>query len=239
MIPWSIARVGLLCHIGVLLTLIGGCSALRSPATLPPAFYSLDSASGESESARTARAAGSIGAPTLIVNPPQAAAGFDSRRIIYVREAHRLDYFAHSEWVDTPARMLAPLIVAVIESSGTFRSVLLAPTAAAGELRLDTEILRLQQDFSSQPSRVRFTLRAHIVDSTTRRVLASRVFDENVATATADPYGGVVSANRAVQSVLEQLAGFCTTVVVQSQTAAVEAAKQVVEPKPSPPSHGS
>jgi cholesterol transport system auxiliary component len=239
MIPWSIARVGLLCSIGILLTSIGGCSALRSPATLPPVFYSLDSASGESESARTARAAGSIGAPTLIVNPPQAAAGFDSRRIIYVRAAHRLDYFAHSEWVDTPARMLAPLIVAAIESSGTFRSVLLAPTAAAGELKLDTEILRLQQDFSSQPSRVRFTLRAYIVDNRTRRVLASRVFDEIVAAATEDPYGGVASANRAVQSVLEQLASFCTTVVVQSQTGSAEAAKQVVEHPHSPPSHES
>ena len=239
MISWSIARIGLLCSIGVLLTSIGGCSAFRSPATLPPSFYSLDSASGKSESARTARAAGSIAAQTLIVNPPQAAAGFDSRRIIYVREAHRLDYFAHSEWVDTPARMLAPLIVAAIESSGTFHSVLQAPTAAVGELRLNTEILRLQQEFSSQPSRVRFTLRAYIVDNKTRRALASRVFDEIVAAATEDPYGGVASANRAVQSVLEQLAGFCTTVVVQSQTGSAEAAKQVVEHPHSPPSHGS
>jgi phospholipid/cholesterol/gamma-HCH transport system permease protein len=60
-----------------------------------------------------------------------------------------------------------------------------------------------------------------------------------VAAATEDPYGGVASANRAVQSVLEQLAGFCTTVVVQSQTGSAEAAKQVVEHPHSPPSHGS
>jgi cholesterol transport system auxiliary component len=68
--------------------------------------------------------------------------------------------------------------------------------------------VRLQQDFASQPSRVHFTLRAHLVDSATRRVLAWRVFDESVAAATDDPYGGVVAANRAVQTVLEQLAGF-------------------------------
>jgi hypothetical protein len=77
----------------------------------------------------------------------------------------------------------------------------LAPTAAAGDLRLDTEILRLQQDFTSQPSRVRFTLRAYVVDNTTRRVLASRVFDESVAAATDDPYGGILAANRAVQRI--------------------------------------
>jgi cholesterol transport system auxiliary component len=49
-----------------------------------------------------------------------------------------------------------------------------------------------------------------MVDSKTRRVLAQREFDESVAAASEDPYGGVMAANRAVQVVLERLAGFCT-----------------------------
>ena len=92
--------------------------------------------------------AAAAAAPTLIVNPPHAAAGFDSPRIIYVREAHKLEYFAHSEWVDPPARMLAPLLVAAVENSGAFRAVVLTPSAAAGDLRLDTEIIRLQHEFA-------------------------------------------------------------------------------------------
>jgi cholesterol transport system auxiliary component len=126
-----------------------------------------------------------------------------------VRKAHQLEYFAHSEWVDTPARMIAPLIVAAIQNRGMFRAVVLTPSAAAGDLRLDAEIMRLQHDFASQPSRVQFTLRAYIVDNASRRVLAWRDFDETVAAASEDPYGGVIAANRAVQTVLEQLAGFC------------------------------
>jgi cholesterol transport system auxiliary component len=200
----SIARP---CRLGaacLLLTLAGGCGALFPTTTTPqPSFYSLDSARVAAPTAAPAAA------PTLIVNPPHAAAGFDSSRIIYVRETHKLEYFSRNEWVDTPARMLAPLIVAAVENSGTFRAVVLTPSAAAGDLRLDTEIVRLQHDFSSQPSRVRFTLRAYIVDNTTRRVLASREFDETVAAASKDPYGGVVAANRAVQNVLEHLASFC------------------------------
>ena len=209
MINLSFARLCRLCLAGLLLTLAGGCSALRPTATPQPASYSLDSVRIEASAATHAPATLSIAAPTLIVNPPHAASGFDSQRIIYVREAHQLEYYAHSEWVDTPARMLAPLIVAAVENSGAFRAVVLTPSAAAGDLRLDTEIVRLQHDFSSQPSRVRFTLRAYIVDNTTRRVLAWREFDETVTAASEDPYGGVVAANRAVQSVLEQLASFC------------------------------
>ena len=205
----SFARPCGLCAAALLLTLAGGCDTLRPTATPPPSLYSLDNGRIESRAPGASPAPASQAAPTLIVNPPHAATGFDSQRIIYVRKAHQLEYFAHSEWVDTPARMIAPLIVAAIQNRGMFRAVVLTPSAAAGDLRLDTEIMRLQHDFGSQPSRVQFTLRAYIVDNATRRVLAWREFDETVAATSEDPYGGVVAANRALQAVLELLAGFC------------------------------
>lgn len=210
MIKLSFARLHRLCVAGLLITLIGGCSALRPTGTAQPAFYSLDNARAEAREVARVPTARLQTAPTLVVNPPHAASGFDSQHIIYVREPHQLEYYAHNEWVDTPARMVAPLIVAAVENSGTFRAVVLTPSAAVGDMRLDTEIVRLQHDLGSQPSRVRFTMRAYIVDNTTRHVLALREFDETIAAQSESPYGGVVAANRAVQAVLEQLAGFCT-----------------------------
>jgi cholesterol transport system auxiliary component len=195
------------------LIMVGGCAALRPTATPHPAFYTLDNAriaaQAETKSGPGAPVPLSVATQTLIINPTHAAAGFDSQRIIYVRESHKLEYFAHSEWVDPPARMLAPLLVAAVESTGAFRAVVLTPSAAAGDLRLDTEIVRLQHEFDTQPSRVRFTLRAHLVDIKSRRVLAWREFDATVPAASEDPYGGVVAANRAVQVLLEKLATFC------------------------------
>ena len=196
---------------GLSLTAVCACSAL-SPSTTPqPSFYSLDSMQRAAPAAapEAIRPAAPAAAPPLIINPPHASAGFDSSRIIYVREAHKLQYFAHSEWVDPPARMLAPLLAAAAGNSGAFRVVVLTPSAAAGDLRLDTEIIRLQHEFQPRPSRVRFTLRAYLVDNKTRRVLAWREFDAAVPAASEDPYGGVVAANRAVQTVLEELSVFC------------------------------
>ncbi len=204
----SLARPCRLSTAGLLLTLLAGCSALRPASVEQPAFYSLDNVRTEARTGTAASATASAAAPTLIVNPLRAASGFNSQRIVYVREAHQLEYYAHSEWVDSPARMIAPLIVATIGNSGRFRAVVLTPSAAHGDLRLDTEIVRLQHDLSRTPSGVRFTLRAYIVDNTTRQVLARREFDETVAAASEDPYGGVLAANRAVQTVLEQLANF-------------------------------
>jgi cholesterol transport system auxiliary component len=201
-----VAKRWRLVPVGLLALALGACSVLRPVTTPPPAFYSLDSAkSARSPSSGAATAT----APTLVISPPRAVAGFDSQRIVYVREPHKLDYFAHSEWIDPPARMLGPLLVTEIQNSGAFHAVVLTPAAAAGDLRLDTEIVRLQHEFLGNPSRVRFTLRATLVNDRTRRVLAWREFDHYIEATSENPYGGVVAANRAVQTVLEQLSDFC------------------------------
>lgn len=223
----SFARRYRLGAAGLSLTLAGGCGLLSPTSTPQPSFYSLDGARIEARAAPPRPETSSqTAAPTLIINPPHAATGFDSQRIIYAREAHKLEYFARNEWVDTPARMLAPLIVGAVENTGAFRAVVLTPSAAVGDLRLDTEIIRLQHEFRTRPSGVRFTLRAYIVDSATRRVLAWREFDETVAAASEDPYGGVVAANRAVQTVLEHLGGFCAEAAGSWQPPAAEVPKR-------------
>ena len=205
----GLCRLGTAGALLVLLALSAGCSGLSATATPQPSFYSLDSALIDARATSGAPATAANSLPTLIVNPPHAVSGFDSQRIIYVREAHKLEYFAHSEWVDTPARMIAPLIITAVESTGQFRAAVLTPSAVSGDLRLDTEIMRLQHDFNSVPSRVRFTLRAYIIDNTTRKMVAWREFDESATAVSENPYGGVVAANRVVRTVLEQLASFC------------------------------
>lgn len=193
---------------GLSLISLCACTVLRPTATPATAFYSLDSVRLAAPQAATAALPQSASAATLIINPSHAAAGFDSQRMIYLREPYKLDYFAHSEWVDPPARMLGPLLVAAIENSGAFRAVVLTPGAASGDLRLDTEIIRLQHEFQTSPSQVRFTLRATLVDDKTRRVLAGREFEALASASSEDAYGGVVAANHVVQTVLKELSQF-------------------------------
>lgn len=209
----TIVRVCRIAAAGLVLVTVCGCSLLKPTKTPPPAFYSLDSPRASTPSAFP------DAAPTLIINPPIAAAGYDSARIVYTRESHKLEYFARSEWVDPPARMLAPLLVAAVEDSGAFRAVVLAPSSATGDLRLDTEIIRLQHDFLSQPSQVRFTLRAVLVNNKTRGVIARREFNAVVPSSSENPSGGVAAANHAVQTVLKDLSAFCAEAAQKSWTA--------------------
>jgi len=198
--------------LGLLVTFVGGCGVLGPRATPEPAVYSLENLRIEAPAAPREPGPPSRTAPTLIVNPVHPAPGLDSQHILYVRDAHQLEYFAHSDWIDTPARMLTPLIVTAVQNSGVFLAVVQTPSDVAGDLTLTTELIRLQHDFGSQPSRVRITLRAYLLDTRTRKVLAWREFDESYAAPSESPQGGVVAANRAVQSALEQLGRFCAEV---------------------------
>ena len=202
-IRWFLPCMSALC-----MALTGGCSGLLPKGAAPPLVYALDGERNAPTAPPPVATSGTV--PTLIINPTRAAPGYDSQHIVYVRVAHQLEHFAHSDWVDTPARMLAPLIVSAVESAGGFRAIGPATSGIAGDLRLDTEVLRLQQEFGGGPSRVRFTLRATLSDNTTRQIISWREFDETTASASEDSYGGVVAANRAVQQVMEQLSRFCT-----------------------------
>lgn len=206
----------------VALSAFSGCSSLLPAPATSPSLFTLDDGSPALISPATLSvpiaAAGSTAMPavaTLIINTPKAAAGYGTAHIVYARRSQEIEYFAFSLWVETPAQMLTPLIVRAVERTGAFQAVLAAPTAASSRFRLDTEIIRLQQDFSAAPSRVRFTLRAVLIDGTTKAVVARREFDADVASASEDTYGGVIAAQAVTQRVLFQLAAFCAEAITR------------------------
>jgi cholesterol transport system auxiliary component len=185
---------------------LGACSVLNKPASPPPTFHTLDGA--PSPSVLPLPSSVPASQLTLLISPPRAASGFDSQRIVYVRRAHQLEYFAHSEWVDPPARMLGTLLVTTAQQTGAFAAVLPASGTAVGDLRLNTDILQLQHNFQTSPSRVQLHLRVYLTDERTRKVLAWKEFSAEAAATSDSPQGGVAAANQAVREVLAQVAQF-------------------------------
>ena len=147
----------------------------------------------------------------LQIGMPRARPGFDTPQMAYLQQPHELNYFVTSRWADTPARMLAPLVAQAIAQTQSFRSVVQTPAAIPADLRLDTEVIRLHQDFTRKPSRVRLTLRAQLIDVRGKRILAARQFEETENAAGEDAYGGVAAANRMLPRLLGKLAEFCIT----------------------------
>lgn len=149
--------------------------------------------------------------PLLVVSPPQAQPGYDTSGMVYTRRAHELEYFAYSQWADLPTAMLGPVLVNSLSASGRFRGVVAAPSDISGDLRLETRIVNLRQEFDVKPSRVRVSLRAQLVDPKSRDVLTTRTFEAVREAPSNDPYGGVVAINQALEQLLDQLVRFCAS----------------------------
>ena len=184
------------------LVLLDGCSPFQPVRAVQQNVYVLQAASAATPATQRRPL-------TLLVSQPRAEPGFDSPRMAYVREPYRIDYYSQSRWADAPAHMLAPLLVHAIEQGGGFRGVVQGPSAAWTDLRLDTDLVRLQQEFLERPSRIHLTVRAQLVQMASRRVLATRQFDVVETADSEDAYGGVVAAHRALRRVLGEVAEFC------------------------------
>jgi cholesterol transport system auxiliary component len=182
--------------------LIAACGGISPPQAASPNIYVL-------ESAQAVQALQIKHDLVLAVSVPRALAGFETSQMAYVQQPHELNYFAASRWADTPARMLGPLIAHALEETESFRAVVQTSGTLPADLRLDTELVRLQQDFKTRPSQVQLTLRAQLIDVRGKRLLAEHQFDAFEAASSDDAYGGVAAANRLVQRVLGELAEFC------------------------------
>lgn len=182
--------------------LLAGCTGLQAPKAENINFYVLD--------ARASIKATPVKHDLVIaVSMPRTRPGFDTTQIAYVEQSHELSYFAVNRWADTPSHMLGPLLAQALEQTGGFRAVVQTPSLVPADIRLDTELVRLQQDFGTSPSRVQLTLRAQLIDVRGKRVIATKLFDEAENAPSKDAYGGVIAANRVLQRILDQLSEFC------------------------------
>ena len=190
----------------LMLLLMVSCSTLLSKQPLQTTYYTLERAESKPQSALALNTNNKL--PTLIITMPKAAPGFDTRRMMYTRAPYQLEHFARSEWIDAPAQMLRPLMISAIENTGAFNAVLAKQSAAASDLRLESEVIKLVQDFSTKPSHVQFTLRASFVDSATQQIIATKEFNERVNANSDNPIGGVQAANVAINLALDKLSVF-------------------------------
>jgi cholesterol transport system auxiliary component len=182
--------------------LLTGCSSLGVPSrnSTPVRQYLLE---WQADNHREPVAGG----PVLQISATRSAAGFGNSGMLYVRKPYQLERFARHRWADSPARMLSPLLVKAAEASGLFSAVSAPGTPVQADLRLDTEVLHLLQEFSDGESRVELALRATLIDVASGRQIASRSFNITEP-APATPYDGVRATNRAVARLMDELTRF-------------------------------
>jgi cholesterol transport system auxiliary component len=191
--------------------LLAGCAALPGPERRAEGLFVLDTTP-------------TLGAPTaerfrcltLLVSPLRSAPGYGTARMVYSEAPHRLQHFAHHRWVDSPARMLAPLIVETLQRSGLFAHTVMGPSPAEAELRLDARVTALRQRILDDGrSEVELRLEVTLVDTRSGQLLGATALGAS-APAAASPDGGAAAANAATAKVLTQLVQFLARALERS-----------------------
>ncbi len=181
--------------------LLGACSVLKPVSVSPVATYTLSAPVAKSMRARATPL-------TLLVDIPRASPGFGSAQMAYIEKPYQLSYFSQNSWTAPPALMLQPLIVQSLAKTGRYKAVAAAPFTSTFDLRLSTDVVRLQQDFMHKPSVEQLSVQAQLVAGYSQRIIATKRFDIAVPASSQTPYGGVIAANQAVTKLLPQLTRF-------------------------------
>jgi len=178
-----------------------GCTIFPE-ATSPPVrsyLFTIDSAADRWPSCTSSHG-------VLVVSLPQEQGGTNTSGIAYLLRPHEIHYYAYNQWAENPARLLMPLLVQAMEKTNCWGTVTHGAAAVRDDFRLDSEILQWQQEFFSNPSRVRLSFRAQLVDSQKREVIAARRFEIIDEAPSNDAYGAVIAGNRAVNRLLGEIA---------------------------------
>lgn len=145
---------------------------------------------------------------SILVTLPDAMAGYDTEQMLYVKKPYELSVFANNAWSSPPAEMLYPLIVESLQSSGYFYAVASSVYAQMTDYRVDTQLIRLQQNFMAKPSVLEMAVKVVVAKVEDNQVLGSRLFKVAIKTPQDSPLGGVVAANQATEQITGQITAF-------------------------------
>jgi ABC-type uncharacterized transport system auxiliary subunit len=126
----------------------------------------------------------------------------------YTTQPPRLDYFAYHEWADLPARMFAAMIETRLDASTLLGTVVTGSSDVRTDLRLDSELKSLRQDFTGDHSTLALAIKVSLVDVSRRSLLHTKTFSYREASDGSGPDTGARAANRAADRFLAELMVF-------------------------------
>lgn len=145
---------------------------------------------------------------SLRVGATASAPGYGTTRMVYSTQPPRLDYFAYHEWADLPARMFAAMIETRLDASSLLGTVVTGSSDVRTDLRLDSELKSLRQDFTGDDSSIALEIKVSLVDVSRRSFLQTKTFSFTEAIDGAGPDAGARAANRAAHRFLAELTVF-------------------------------
>ncbi len=143
---------------------------------------------------------------TIFVATPIALNNYQTNQMLYTNQPYNIHAFAHNAWIEPPTEMLLPIMIEYLQN---YFAIITVPSISANaDYTLETQLITLQQNFLTKPSRIELIVKITLIKMNNNNVLATRIIRKIVPCAHDTPYGGVLAANIATKGFLKELLQF-------------------------------
>ena len=154
---------------------------------------------------------------SLLVMQPVAVDGYDTEQMLYVNRPYEVAEFANNVWMSPPTSMILPLMMRSIASSHYFYAVTSDLNISKTDYRLESILLRLQQNFLIKPSRIELAMQVTLIRNADSGLVGTEIISESVPCPSDNPLGGVIAANQATKHLGARVAHFVIAQVKRDQ----------------------
>lgn len=143
---------------------------------------------------------------TLLVMRPDINPVYNTTRIAFTMQPYQISYYAVSHWIETPADMLTPLLMATIKKTNRFKTIITPPFVGHYDYALRSQIKTLLIDYTQRIPVMRINIQAELMTASSGRIVSSREFSAAVPLPQKSPYGAVLAANCGTEKILADIA---------------------------------
>src|SRR3989338_8364999 len=138
---------------------------------------------------------------SIYLAPMEVYPGIASSDMKYLIKPYQANYFSKNDWVSPPATQLHYLLMTDLQRMFSYVSDTRIENV---DVILKTTLIKFEQVFDprSKKSYFQVCLFAEVINPKIQRVIQSKTFEITETAPTADPYGGVLAANKAVEQLL-------------------------------------
>lgn len=190
----------------LLSALLGGCVNLGSDSKAGPSvIYVL-----ADTPAATPRSGPAL-PYTLLIEPTHTSAYDNNIALVYSRTPDTRGHYKYARWSERPSVRLSELLFNRLSGANLYATVADNNSDVIADRRLATELISFYHDASTDPGHVHVALRAELFDTLHRRLIARRLFEENIPAKSYNAAGAAAAFNLATQALLNDIDAWLST----------------------------
>lgn len=155
--------------------------------------------------------ASSTSTKSLKIATPRSTREIKSDNILYAPTPSQRERYAYSRWSDTPNHMLESYLVALLDNSHIFSTVLPATSTARSNLLLESTIEDFYHLVEGEKSFGIIKIRFYLIDEKSKKVISDNLFSSKAQAATVDAKGAAEALHGTLGEMEKELVDWLKT----------------------------